>query len=870
MQNIKTVIDSGWEFAERLSPGRDFVLPEGGEKLWLAAQVPGHVHLDLMRNGVIGDPFYRMNERGCAWVDEADWTYRTTFLVDAERMAARGEHGRHFLHFHGLDTICRVYPERRPYRCAENFFIPHRFDVTETLREGENVLRVEFDSALRVGRERAEAYLGDGTSTRGRMAYFNFAPRAFIRKPQYSFGWDWGPELVSCGIWRNITLETVPAAEIMDWQWTWRNSGDERIELMVTAEIRQYEPTEGMALLANLRPANWYRWADAAPRQVEQEVAVSAASFQRVTLRLSATKSALAIWNMGPRDIHADYGPNQQPLYQLSLSLLPTSETTSARRPIHRVNVRIGFRHVELIREPDADGKGEGMKFRINGADTFIKGANWIPDHSFPALITPDRLKQRLMQARDAGFNMLRIWGGGLYESDNFYNLCDELGILVWQDFPFACSSYPDDLPEFREQVRQEAVVAVRRIRNHPCLALWCGGNENIELFQGRWNGDKQATKFFGDRLIHETLPAVLAEEDPNTPYLPNSPYGGENVTSEDYGDSPITGMSGTPNTPAAPVTGQTTRFRPPVFRRSLASPPLPDLLAWDSCMAPEDKTVSSPVFQWHDKTRKGNETYLNYIRMHYPDPQTFEDLVYYGQCNQADAFTFGVEHWRRLKGRCWGTLFWQLNDCWPTHSWAVIDSTGDPKAAYYAAKRFYAPLLLSLYRNGDVVEAHLVNDGLEAISGQLTLRLLSFDGEELQRRVGEATAPANAASGSVLMLTTAANREAFVQGTFRAPDGSLLAENFQLLAEPKDLRLPDPMFTITTTAKGKDFEVTVSAARFARYIWLTIEGITTPAKYSDNFFHLAPGQTRRIAINALPASMTAEELKARLRLRWR
>jgi beta-mannosidase len=545
----------------------------------------------------------------------------------------------------------------------------------------------------------------------------------------------------------------------------------------------------------------------------------------------------------------------------------------------------VALRHVELIREPDADGKGEGFKFRINGVDTFIKGANWIPDHSFPALVTKDRLRERLTQARDAGFNMLRIWGGGYYETEDFYDLCDELGILVWQDFPFACSMYPDDLPEFREQVRQEAIAAVRRIRNHPCLALWCGGNENMELFQGRWDGKTMATEFFGDALIHDVLPAVLKEEDPKTPYWPNSPYGGENVTSEDYGDSHYW------NVWHAKFPGSTGDWRNYALSRTrfssefgFASPA--GLAAWNSCMAPEDKTVRSPVSRWHDKTRKGYETYLNFITMHYPAPQSFEDLVYYGQANQAEAMKFGVEHYRRMKGRCWGTLFWQINDCWPTHSWAVIDFAGEPKAAYYAAKRFYAPLLLSLIGpEGKTagIEAHLVNDGPEEVPGRLLLRVLTFDGDELLREEREAVAPANAASGVALSLKLPpfvrdSGTEVFAHAVFLNQEAEILAENFVLLAEPKDLRLPNPHLKweiLPAVLQGErgpesrgNFALTISSERFAGLVYLRVDGVDDPPIFSDNWFHLAPGQERTVTITGVPREMTTDGLAARLRVR--
>jgi beta-mannosidase len=445
------------------------------------------------------------------------------------------------------------------------------------------------------------------------------------------------------------------------------------------------------------------------------------------------------------------------------------------------------------------------------------QGRQLDPDDSFPARIDERRLRERLTQARDAGFNLLRVWGGGLYETETFYDLCDELGLMVWQDFPFACSSYPDDEEWFVEQVRAEAIAAVRRIRNHPCLALWCGGNENVELFQDRWAGKTQATEFFGDRIIHETLPAVLTAEDPGTPYWPNSPYGGDKATSEDFGDSHYWNVwhSKLPGS-----NGDWTNYR---FSRSrfssefgFAAPAGP--AAWAQALAPEDRAVRSAASRWHDKTRKGYETYLNFIAMHFPAPRTFDDLVYYGQMNQAEALRFGVEHWRRMKGRCWGTLFWQLNDCWPTHSWSVIDSAGAPKAAYHAARRFYAPLLLSLTRDDAApgrVQAYLVNDTPADVQGRLLLRVLTFEGEEVTCHEQPASVAANALpAGPAAALDLPgfvrdSGTDVFVHATFgedgeNGGDTAPLAESFLLLAEPKDLRLPDPAFPGASTRTGK------------------------------------------------------------------
>lgn len=856
MHVIATTIDSGWEAAERLAPNRDLSFPRGGEKTWIPARVPGHIHSDLVEAGIIGDPFWRMQETGCRWVDEADWTYRTSFNVTGSRLAVGGERGRHFLHFHGLDTLCRIYLNGTLIGESENFFVPCRLDVTDTLQEGENELRIEFDSALRIGQERAAAYLGDGTTERGAQSYFNFGPRAFVRKPQYMFGWDWGPELISCGVWQPVELVTVPAAEIVDWRYDYTFLDETTVDVRFTATVEKHDDRPllvGSSLFA--------------PGKTTAQVELTGGP-GRYMVELPVEELAIQRWNQNGSGLPAKR-------YLLNLRLY-AENAQGETELIHLRTGTVGFRTIELVREPDPSGGGEGFLFRINGTDTYIKGANWIPDGNFPGEISRGGLRERLTQARDAGMNMLRIWGGGLYETDTFYELCDELGILVWQDFAFACSMYPDDDEGFVDQVRQEAVAAVRRLRTHPSLALWCGGNENAELARDHWAGPMQATRFLGERLILETLPAVLTQEDPHTPYWPNSPWGGEHPQSEDYGDNHYWNVwhSKKPGSSGDWVNYAESDCR---FSSEFGFGAPAGLHAWNSCMAPEDHEVRSLVSRHHDKTRKGYETYLGFIGMHYPELQTFEDLVYYGQANQADALKFGVEHWRRRKGRCWGTLFWQINDCWPTHSWAVIDSAGEPKAAYYAAKRFYAPLLLSLRHDGETIEAYLVNDTLAEVPGTLRLQLVGLEGGVVEAAQTVTVAPANAAQK---VLTFSLNddllpdekdltRRFVLHAVFVGQDGATLAENVLLLTDPKHLELPEPGLKIEVEAVGEGAAtLTISAERFAGSVWLHFDALDRVPTFSDNWFHLLPGEVRTLTVGNLPAGLSPEELRTRLRAR--
>ena len=516
-----------------------------------------------------------------------------------------------------------------------------------------------------------------------------------------------------------------------------------------------------------------------------------------------------------------------------------------------------------MLHEPDADGKGEGFKFKVNGSDLFIKGANWIPEDNFPTRITKAKLRGRIMQAKDAGFNMLRIWGGGFYESDDFYDLCDEMGILVWQDFTYGCSYYPDT-GEYAEAAKLEATAAVKRLRHHASLALWCGNNENLTMFQGNWTGTRPP-RFLGDHFYEEILPAVVAAENPETPYWPGSPYGGTDANSADFGDCH--------NWDVWHGRGDWVHYveNDSRFCSEFGFAASCSLRAWDTCLAPSDKSPYSAAVRWHDKTRKGYDVYLGMVDIHYPKAVTLEDLVYYTQCNQAEALKFGIEHYRRRKGRNWGTLFWQLNDCWPVQSWAVIDSEGEPRAAYFAAKKFYAPVLLSLVRDGETATAHLVSDLLTPLSGTLTWTLATLDGEVLGTETAAVSVGVNGAASVASFALSAASgreREVYVYAQFTANDGSITADNLLLLSEPKDLKTADPALSLAVAEEDGAFVLTVSAQRFAPYLWLRRSDNGPLAAISDNFFHLRPGETRTLTLPKSAELQTADDVRGRLVLR--
>ena len=880
LQVTRQQIDSGWRVREAASPQT----PEHNRLPWLPAQVPGHVHLDLMRAGVIPDPFARLHERDVAWVSESDWEYETTFTV-AEPVPANA-----YLLFHGLDTVSEIALNGEALGTADNMYIPHEFPVGGRLHAGDNHLSITFRSALRVGRERLEAWGDPALATDPFPGNWDrWASRSFVRKAQYMFGWDWGPVLPSSGLWRPVELVTIPTARLGDWKHTVEFTEDGKAIVTVEAEVERNSGADGLPLALTVSIDDWQREMpeqepldvasedeDNGPVTMPLDIAAIAAVPEEIgthRVSLSLTIDEPVLWE--PNGVGAasgfDLGPT---LYDLELVL--TNEDNDV--DVDAKWAKIGLRTVELIRDPDADGQGESFKFRVNGQDIFMKGANWIPEDSFPSRLEnePDetefprdeRVKQRIQDAANAGFNMLRIWGGGLYESEHFYEMCDALGILVWQDFPYGCAYYPDT-GEYAEAAQAEATAAVRRIRNHASLALWCGNNENQVMYEGPWGGERPG-RFLGENFYFDILPAVVAAEDPKTPYWPSSPYGGTpDSNSPDYGDCHNWDVwHGRGDWKY--YTENNSRFCSEFgFAASCG------LGAWDTVLAPEDRHPDSPAVKWHDKTRKGYDTYLGYIGLHFPDPQNLEELVYLSQLNQAEALKFGIEHYRRLKGRCWGTLFWQLNDCWPVQSWAVIDSLGEPRAAYYACKHFYAPVLVSLVQKEQTAEAHLISDLFAALEGTLTLTLQTFDGETLAETTQSVQVASNGAAvvGSFdLAAAQGRERDVFLHAHFAPTDESVSpVENLLFLAEPKDWRTSDPGLRVTLQEEDDGYHLFLHTRRFAPYVWLRLadnQRLFPTTDVGDNFFHLRPDETREIIIPKSEALPTLETLRGQLVVR--
>lgn len=643
---------------------------EGGE---LPAVVPGCVHTDLLAAGAIPDPFLGRNETELAWVGRRDWTYETELPpVDG--------HEQTDLVFDGLDTVAEIHLDGRLLGRTRNMHRSYRFDVTGMSGR----LTVRFVSAY------AEAEAVRGKLGERPAAYAE--PYQYLRKMACSFGWDWGPTLVTAGIWRPVRIERWSTARIA------------RVRPLVTVGEQGLGVVELAVEVERARVE--------APLRIEASVggvrAIASLDGTEGVVRLEVPD--VRLW--WPR------GYGEQPLYDVELTLMHEG------RPLDVWRRRVGFRTVGLDRS--ADAHGTGFTLVVNGERLFARGVNWIPDDVFPSRITRERYRERLGQAADAGVDLVRIWGGGIYESEDFYDACDELGLLVWQDFPFACAAYPEEQP-LRGEVEAEARENVVRLMPHPSLVLWNGNNENLWGFRD-WGWEARlAGDSWGEGYYLGVLPRVVAELDPTRPYTAGSPWSG---SWERHPNDPAHGTHHSwevwNREDYAEYRGEVPRF---VAEFGWQAPPAYATLA--RALPGEVLAADSPGVLHHQKADDGNGKLRRGLERHFAFPEgDFDRWHYLMQVNQARAVAAGIEHWRSHWPVCAGTVVWQLNDCWPVTSWAAIDGDGREKPLYHELRRLYADRLLTVQMRGRRLVLAAVNQAGEPWAGVLRLRRMSVDGE--------------------------------------------------------------------------------------------------------------------------------------------
>ena len=805
-----------------------------GEPHWLPATVPGSVHTDLLAAGRIPDPFWRTNEREVQWVDKLDWEYCTDVQLDARVLA----HEQIDLVFDGLDTYAEVALNGVPLLAADNMFRRWRVPLKAHLRSGANALRVLLKSPVQAGL--------------ARLAALGFNPPAVVdwsevgglgerkismltRKAPYHYGWDWGPRLVTSGIWRPVRVQAWSGMRIEALRVAVDSLNDD--EATVAIELEIVASAAGEAELTLTSPTD-------AHLSARSRVALRAGE-QRCTVRCHIRRPRLWWSN----------GLGEPFVYEFTAAVRfgPWQE---------RRCVKTGLRRIRILQPPDAEGTG--FQIELNGVSVFIKGANYIPCDSFPARVSHATRAHIVQSAAAAHMNMLRIWGGGIYEEDDFYDLCDAHGILVWQDFMFACAMYPGD-EAFLQNVRAEAIDNVKRLRNHPCLALWAGNNE-IDVawrhdvpgggwgWKERYAAEHRETLWQAYRAIfHDILPQVIAAHDPGRFYWPSSPLaawdGADALTHADLSAPRQSGDIHYWGVWWGKLPFSTYRTAIGRFMSEYGFQSFPALRTVRAFTEPQDRAVLSEVMQAHQRSAIGNETILEYMARDYPQPQSFPAFLYVSQVLQAEGLRTAMEAHRVRRPYCMGSLYWQINDCWPAASWSSIDVYGRWKALQYFARRAFAPVLLSAWLEDDRILMHGVNDTLAAAQGTLTLRLIDFRGTVLRTHAQPVHLAANSSTRigsypvSVWLAGTAADA-VLLQCTVQCRDG-MCAEQILYFRPVKDLALPAAAIEIGVAVQPTCLALTVRCPVLVKTLCLETDAID--GHFSDNYFELLPGTSRTV-----------------------
>lgn len=756
---------------------------------WIPASVPGTVHTDLLARQIIPDPYYRMNERDVQWIEKMQWRYRRTFIVDKNFLFEQ-----HIsLVAEGLDTYSTIYINGKKIGTSDNMFTTHRFSIKKFLKKGENTIEIFFDSPV----VRSKAL----QKKHGALQVALESHRVYVRKAQYSFSWDWGPKLTTSGIWRPIYLEASSGPVL-------RNPFIKTIEIKRTMAV-----IEGSVAIENFT----------VPLLVKMKI--EGEYFSEEVIKRATSSSVTFRIRINYPNLWWPNGYGEQSLYSATFSVGDDGSTIS------EVSTMFGIRTVELLQEKDAEGKS--FIIAVNGKKIFCKGADWIPCDNFIPRIPDSTYERLLTMARDAHMTMIRVWGGGIYEQEIFYNLCDRLGLLVWQDFMFACGEYPET-GWFLQSVKEEATHVVMQLRNHPSLALWCGNNE-CEWLYCTENTGKTPDDMSGAVIFKKILPEIVRIKDGTRPYWRSSPFGSGFPNDESNGNHhqwQVWSFWKDYNEYEKVNARFITEF-------GFQAPAT--LKTWNEFTMPEDRYPQNPVIEHHNKQVEGQERLFRFQSAHYIVGRNFDDFVYRGQLVQANALKTAVEHWRRRKFNTAGALFWQLNDCWPVSSWSVIDSGLRKKAAYYYSKRFFAPVLISLKQTGDNIEVWGSNDSFENASGFILLKICSFAGDVYFQMEKKVALKANTSAKLYGLPVRKEDREkAFDRyvAVYFSTNEKVISENRLFFAEPKYLHLPIPKFTVTVNMTSvKRFEISVRADRFAKDVSLEIKD--HDADFSDNYFDL-------------------------------
>ena len=796
-----------------------------------AATVPGCVHTDLMAADVLPDLDWRDNEDAHQWPVDEDWVYSRSFDVSAAVLASEQIE----LVCEGLDTLATVAINGTVVLDADNMHRTWIVPVRDVLAAGVNTIEVAFPSPVFVMEEKHREH----PLNRWNLYDDRFRGLNHLRKMACAGGWDWGPRALTSGIWRTISIQASSGPRISGLRIEQEHL-DGGVDVRAVVDI---DGAQSVTVRATLSLEG---------RDIVQTTATPDSTLSEVVLHV-ATDEVRLWWPNGMGD---------QPLYECRVDLL--SEDGSVADSTTR---RIGLRTIKLDRHPDE--WGESFQFLVNGRPVFAKGGNWIPIDYYLSRIRGEQYTDLLGSMADANMNMVRLWGGGIYENDAFYDTCDELGLMIWHDHLFACSTYPSYDREWLESVRHEVRDNVTRIRHHPSIALWCGNNE-LEQGLVNWKGsetsDAMSAIDYG-RLFDHDLPRWLAELDPSRPYWPGSPHTPSGDRS-DFND-PASGDAHCWDVWFGGLPFEDQRKWMHRFMSEFGFQSMPEPRTVAGYTEPADRNVSSYIMDFHQRSYgQGNKQIYRYLLDWFQLPRSFDETLWLSQISHALCVQYACEHARRMQPRMMGILYWQINDIWPCSSWASIDVFGRWKALHYAAKRFFAPILVSLVEDAETnaVEVHCSNHRRKDIEAEVRWEVVGVDGDVLEAQ----TTTIQCASQSNTHVTTIdlAGRSAsggsrrFVVFAEATVGGERVSTNATSLVRPKHLELRNDPITSVVRAGDQGPEIVLTTA--VPVLFVRLELTDADCRFSDNFFHLAPGSEAVIA--ASPSEdLTLKEFESQL-----
>jgi beta-mannosidase len=798
---------------------------------WLPANIPGGVHTDLIALGHIPDPFLADNEQRVQWVAESDWIYLCSFSCSPELLAEE----KILLVCEGLDTLATIALNGHELGRTDNMFRRYEWEIKPFLdAKGVNDLTITLYSPVKYAADKQAIHPLPGV------------PQAipggpYLRKAPCQFGWDWGPQLPPIGIWKDIRLEGYSEARIEE------------------VHLQQHHFDSQVTVEAHLKVQHWGKL----PLTAALRITSPDGKALGKEVVFNAQVEVIVKVPIPQPELWWPNGYGGQPLYQVEMIL--KGGDTSAEKQLDKRRYQIGLRTIEIRQQEDQWGRS--FEFVVNNIRILAKGSNWIPADTFPTRITKESIENLIRSAADTHQNMLRVWGGGIYEDERFYDLCDQYGILVWQEFIFSCSVYPLDDTKFLENVHHEVIQNVSRLRHRASLALWCGNNEmEWGWVDWNWNRDEyQDFKVAYDQFFHRTLKEWCLAEDPDHTYWPSSPSSDTpfiDPNGQRQGDSHYWDVwhGGKPFT--------SYRQQYPRFMSEFGFQSLPPLKTIRTYAREEDWNMTSYIMEQHQKNANGNSMMIRQMLDSFRMPEDFESLVYLSMALQAEGIRYGVEHWRRYPDRVAGILYWQMNDCWPVASWSSLDYFGRWKALHYAARRFFAPVLLSIEDKPPEMLVHVSNDLLKSWEGKVNWYLETLDGQVIV--MGEAVVTAakqTATQVCKLNFSTTVNEENMRNLVFIAElwHGNVLITRQTTGFVPiKHMSLTDPMIAEQLHVEKDQLVLDLTSQSLAMLVEISMNN--ADVIFTDNYFNLPAKRPVRVSC-LMPAGWTLERAKKELQI---